>query len=76
MIRKRIINPPMTLNEYLERTGKTQVEFSKESGVAQAVISRILAGGDALGRNWARITEATSGAVTADDHFGKGDAAA
>lgn len=66
----------MTLNEYLQRTGETQVEFAKRSGVAQAVISRIVSGGDARGRNWALISAATSGKVTAEDHFGdRGQAA-
>lgn len=66
----------MTLNEYLQRTGETQVEFAKRSGVAQAVISRIVSGRDARGRNWALIAAATSGKVTAADHFGdRGQAA-
>lgn len=66
----------MTLNEYLERTQETQVDFAKRSGVAQAVLSRILSGGDARGRNWALIAKATSGKVTAEDHFGnRGQAA-
>ena len=66
----------MTLNEYLQRTGETQSDFAKRARVAQAVVSRIVAGGDAIGRNWARITAATSGKVTAEDHFGgKGEAA-
>lgn len=66
----------MTLNEYLKRTGETQMGFGKRAGVAQAVISRILAGGDACGRNWALIEQATSGKVTAADHFGDRGAAA
>lgn len=59
----------MTLNDYLDRTGETQIDFAKRSGVAQSVLSRILAGGDARGRNWALISRATGGKVTPETHF-------
>lgn len=63
----------MQLAEYLEKTGETQVEFSKRSGVAQAVVCRVVRGGDAQGKNWARIEDATNGEVSVADHFGGRD---
>lgn len=66
----------MRLCEYLEKTGESQSEFAKRSGVPQSVVNRVCLGGDARGRNWALISKATSGKVTAEAHFPSGDAAA
>lgn len=66
----------MTLADYLERTGESQNEFARRSGVPQSVVNRICLGGDARGRNWALIANATSGKVTVEDHFGHRGAAA
>lgn len=66
----------MRLSEYLGTTGETQMQFAKRSGVAQAVVCRICRGGDAQGKNWARIEKATDGKVRARDHFSEGGAAA
>ena len=59
----------MKLAEYLRENEETQAAFAKRSGVAQVVISRICNDGDARGRNWALISQATDGQVTAEDHF-------
>lgn len=67
----------MKLVDYLTENEETQAAFAKRSGVAQVVVSRICNGGDARGRNWALIAEATDGQVTAEDQFkvSKGEAA-
>ena len=58
----------MTLGSHLKKTRQTERAFAQRSGVAQSVINRILHGGDARGRNWARIQRATRGQVTVLDH--------
>lgn len=59
----------MTLNKYLAKSRETQNDFAKRSGVAQSVLSRILSGGDAQGKNWALIAKATEYQVATEDHF-------
>lgn len=66
----------MTIKEYLKASRLTEAVFAERIGVGQSTVNRLRNGqipGKAL---MARIYEETGGAVTANDFYGLGEAAA
>lgn len=53
----------MRLCKYLEQVGESQAEFAKRSGVGQATLSRIIAGGGTRLSTAMKISVATGGRV-------------
>lgn len=62
----------MRLAAFLKQLKANKVviaHWAKEHDLDQSVLGRIANGQDAYGETWAKITRATKGQVTPEDHF-------
>ena len=59
----------MQLQPWLNVNGKSQLGFSKETGLTQSQVWRLCNEGDVRGQAWAVVMGATRGEVTPIDHF-------
>ena len=59
----------MKLEAYLRHLRVATTSWARENSLNPTMVLRIIGGGDASGKNWARIWYATNGNVSPWDYF-------